>query len=98
MTLTLEQRKCPATLIKIVCDIMKRDGKVELDCGHYAILGHTEQELTVEETEPHQFIVICKNCATRQGDETCAFILGEEDVVERDPEEDTPEEPIGCRC
>ncbi len=96
MTLTLEQRKCPRTIIALIWQIMKRDGSVELDCGHFAYLGKIKQ-IALRETEPHQFIVICDDCAHKSGDFTGAFLLGDDNVVVRDPEDDPPaEKPIMC--
>ncbi len=97
MTLTTQQRRYPSHLIQLVCDMMKRDGKVELDCGHYALYGHTEQEMTILETDPGQFIIICGSCASNTPDDEYAFLLTDDNEVNRDPEEE-PDETAQCQC
>jgi hypothetical protein len=41
MTFTLAQRQDMQMFLTLICEVMQRDGKIELDCGHYAMYSHT---------------------------------------------------------
>jgi hypothetical protein len=59
MTASLLQRIDMAGFITMICDTMQRDGKIELDCGHFAVYGNSDQEIVLlEEDSPQHFTAL----------------------------------------
>jgi hypothetical protein len=100
MTFTLAQRQDMKTFLTLICETMQRDGKIELDCGHYAMYGNSTQEIVLIIEEPEHYVAMCRACADAEGDSTYPTLYScDDEWIPRDAlEVEEIEETIRCNC